>query len=155
MNLYRPTLPVPAANAALDRLAAAREKISHYQKGVERHVGLAKTGAEIVGASYLAARLSARLGGIEGKTLFGFPLEAVVGGACLAASVSGAGGAYAEDLAAVGVGALSAVSARRGFAAGLKDANPPAQVSGGFGYQLVGGPIQTAEQILEQTVNRR
>lgn len=162
MNVYSSNLPVPASYGALDRINEARraaaERLSQYRGRAiaERPVGEAKTLAEVAGAAYLVSRLSAQLGGIEGKKIGPLPLELAVAGLCVGVVLSGQAGAQTEDVAAIGVGAVAGYAARQGFTAGLAHAKPPAGAVGGpLNYAVVGGPIQAAEAVIDQTVARR
>lgn len=106
-------------------VAHARASVDRYRAKIESGIGQAQTLAEIGGASYLTARLSAHLGGPEGKSFLGVPLELAVGAACGALAMSGSAGRHTEDVLAVGVGAIAAYTARLGFQSGLQTARPP------------------------------
>lgn len=106
-------------------VAHARASVDRYRAKIESGIGQAQTLAEIGGASYLTARLSAHLGGPDGKSFLGVPLELAVGAACGALAMSGSAGRHTEDVLAVGVGAIAAYTARLGFQAGLQTARPP------------------------------
>lgn len=107
---------------------------------LEKGIGKAKTVGEVALGSYAGARLSAHLGGPEGKKLGGvIPLEVAIGIGCAGIAMSGAAGRYAEDLMAVGLGSVSGYTARLGFTAGLKTAKPPqGVVSGSTYYDQIG-----------------
>lgn len=109
----------------LPAVAHARASVEKYRAKIESGIGQAQTLAEIGGSSYLTARLSAHLGGPEGKSFLGVPLELAVGAACGALAMSGSAGKHTEDILAVGVGAIAAYTARLGFQAGLQTARPP------------------------------
>ncbi|MFO0726454.1 MAG: hypothetical protein U1E65_21890 [Myxococcota bacterium] len=109
----------------LPAVAHARASVEKYRAKIESGIGQAQTLAEIGGSSYLTARLSAHLGGPEGKAFLGVPLELAVGAACGALAMSGSAGKHTEDILAVGVGAIAAYTARLGFQAGLQTARPP------------------------------
>ena len=106
-------------------VAHARASVDRYRAKIESGIGQAQTLAEIGGASYLTARLSAHLGGPDGKSFLGVPLELAVGAACGALAMSGSAGRHTEDVLAVGVGAIAAYTARLGFQSGLQTARPP------------------------------
>src|SRR5262245_19296834 len=110
---------------SLQSLEHARSVLDKYRNRVEAGIGQARTLAEVGGGSYLTSRLSAHLGGPEGKVLMGVPLELAVGAACGALAMSGSAGRHSEDVLAVGVGAIAAYAARLGFQAGLATARPP------------------------------
>jgi hypothetical protein len=98
---------------------------------------------EVVGAGYAVSRLSAHLGGPEGRSVLGVPIElgtgAMLGGLGLlmiarraatpAEAVESAASAKEEAIAghllALGAGAVAAYTSRLGFEAGLKTAKPP------------------------------
>src|SRR5262245_57435507 len=115
---------------SMPAVAQAREALEKYRNKVEYGIGHAQTLAEVGGASYLASRLSAHLGGPDGKTILGVPLELAIGAACGALAMSGSAGKHTEDVLAVGVGAIAAYTARLGFQAGLATAQPPAEPAG-------------------------
>ncbi|MFO0722840.1 MAG: hypothetical protein U1E65_03580 [Myxococcota bacterium] len=110
---------------SLPAVAHGRASVEKYRAKIESGIGQAQTLAEIGGSSYLTARLSAHLGGPEGKSFLGVPLELAVGAACGALAMSGSAGKHTEDILAVGVGAIAAYTARLGFQAGLQTARPP------------------------------
>ncbi|MFO0726501.1 MAG: hypothetical protein U1E65_22130 [Myxococcota bacterium] len=109
----------------LPAVAHARASVDKYRAKIESGIGQAQTLAEIGGSSYLTARLAAHLGGPEGKSFLGVPLELAVGAACGALAMSGSAGKHTEDVLAIGVGAIAAYTARLGFQAGLQTARPP------------------------------
>jgi hypothetical protein len=116
---------------SLPAVAQARATLDRYRGKIENGIGQAQTLVEVGGAAYLAARLSAHLGGPEGKNILGVPFELVVGAACGAIAMSGSAGRHVEDVLAVGVGSIAAYSARLGFQAGLTTARPPAELPAG------------------------
>lgn len=117
-------------------LAQYQQAAQKYRGKLEAGVGQAKTVVEVAGGAYGAARLSAHLGGPAGKKIAGLPIELWIAGGAAAASMSGHAGRHAEDLLAVGIGALSAYTARKGFEAGLATARPAD--AGGGAVQGVG-----------------
>ena len=66
---------------SLPAVAHGRASVEKYRAKIESGIGQAQTLAEIGGSSYLTARLSAHLGGPEGKSFLGVPLELAVGAA--------------------------------------------------------------------------
>lgn len=119
-------------------LAAARERLAAYRGKIEGGVGQVKTMAEVAAGAYGAARLSAHLGGIEGKKILGMPLEVAIGAGAGVVAYTGMAGRYSEDVAAVGLGAVAGYCARAGYTAGLKTAQPPAEVAGYVGATFPG-----------------
>jgi len=115
---------------SLPAVTHARATLEKYRGKIEYGVGRMQVLAEIGGASYLAARLSAQLGGPEGKTIVGLPIELAIGAACGALAMTGSAGKHAEDVLALGVGAIAAYTSRLGFEAGLANAKPPAEPAG-------------------------
>ena len=111
---------------SLPAVVQARQTLEKYRGKIESGIGKAQTLVEVGGASYLASRLSAHLGGPEGKSILGIPIELAIGAACGAVAMSGSAGRHTEDVLAAGVGAIAAYTARLGFQAGLASAKPPA-----------------------------
>ena len=125
----------------------ARSTLEKYKGRLENGIGEAQTIVAVGGASYLAARLSAQLGGPEGKTILGIPLELAIGAGCGTLAMTGSAGKHAEDVLAVGVGAIAAYTARLGFQAGMQSAKPPVPEVGvalGPQYQLAAPLYQAA-----------
>ncbi len=122
-------------NSALSQYQAAANK---YRGRIEAGVGQAKTVVEVAGGAYGAARLASHLGGPTGKKYAGIAVELWIGGACAGLAMSGHAGKHADDLLAVGIGAVSAFTARKGFEAGLSSYRPPAEVPAGGSVQGVG-----------------
>ncbi|MCC7383919.1 MAG: hypothetical protein IT384_18900 [Deltaproteobacteria bacterium] len=115
---------------SLPTVAQARATLDRYRSRIESGIGQAQTLAEIGGSAYLAARLSAHLGGPEGKAILGVPIELAIGAACGALAMSGSAGRHSEDVLAAGVGAIAAYTARLGFQAGLSTSQPPEPPAG-------------------------
>lgn len=111
---------------------------NRHRGRLENGIGKAKTVGEVALGSYAGSRLSAHLGGPDGKKIAGVPLEVAVGVGCAALAMSGAAGRYSEDVLALGLGSVSGYTARLGFTAGLKTARPPAGVVAGYDPYRVG-----------------
>src|SRR5688572_3346046 len=85
---------------SLPAVAQARAKLERYRPKIENGIGAAQTVLEVGGASYIAVRLSAHLGGPQGKTILGVPIELAIGAACGALAMSGSAGKHTEDVLA-------------------------------------------------------
>jgi hypothetical protein len=144
-------------DAARARLAAYRATAQNGEMG-----DTVKALAEVGLGAYAASRISAQLGGPEGKKILGVPVELAIAGAAAWYAMDG-GNDYAPDVLAVGMGALSAYAARKGYEHGLARAKPPASVSGWPGYTEIGaghnchalpsgvaGPIEQIERELDR-----
>lgn len=143
-------------------IEAAKAKMARYGGRVESGIGQVKTMAEVAAGAYGAARLSAHLGGPEGKKVFGLPVELAIAGAAGVVAATGMAGAHTTDLIALGVGAAAGYTARVGFIHGLKTANPDKvpdnKVAGEIGYRRpaeLGAPMDEVEAILDHYGRQR
>jgi hypothetical protein len=139
-------------------LANARARMDEYREKAKALAARARDPlteamyvGEVVGSGYLVSRLSG-MAGPDGRTLFGIPVELLIGGALGGAALvlvgradtarpeaSSKNEAIAEHLLALGSGAIGAYTARLGFQAGLANAKPPEESQGGAN-QVSGAP---------------
>lgn len=111
---------------------AAKQRVNRTTAKAQLQAGLGqtKTAALVAGGAYGAARLSAYLGGTEGKKIMGVPLPLAIGGVCAALGASGMAGEYGDEIMTLGLGAVAGYASQKGFNAGMADHKPQAAVSG-------------------------
>jgi hypothetical protein len=135
--------PYPGLADARERLDQYREKAKALAAAARDPLSEAMYVGEVVGSGYLVSMLSGRAGP-DGRTLFGIPIELLIGGALGGAALvlvgrneparageSPKSAVIAEHLLALGSGAIGAYTARLGFQAGLAHAKPPEEPSAG------------------------
>lgn len=148
-----PYAPYANARARLDEYRE-KTKAQATQAGARDAMTETLYVAEVAGAGFAASLLSGT-GGPDGRTVFGLPVEivlgTVIGGAGVLLLTRGdsapaKGGANTQDLAghllAVGSGTLAAYTSRLGFQAGLSRAKPPAEEQANAS-QVSGAPPAT------------
>jgi hypothetical protein len=143
--------PYPGLADARERLEQYRDKAKALAAAARDPLSEAMYVGEVVGSGYLVSMLSGRAGP-DGRTLFGIPIELLIGGALGGAALvlvgrneparageSPKGAVIAEHLLALGSGAIGAYTARLGFQAGLARAKPAEEPSAS---QVSGAPAQ-------------
>ena len=126
------------------RLKQAATRAAKWEAKGERAAHYGFTTAEVTGGAFLAGVVQGRAGD-EGAHILHIPAEIVGGAALLAAGWTNFFGKYSDHVANVGIGALAAFAAGKGFGVGKHWHDTGSLFGGGAPASLPAGTVVKGE----------